>query len=136
MLLRGQWVRDPSEPAYWNLSCPLEWSKYSCVHMGNVSPLSATPYAALSATRYTALSATPYAVCCTQCPLLPTPRLVHNARCPPVTCMAPLQVTKGHDARRRFEPKGCVLSEIDPEELVAALGGRNVYFLGDSLLRQ
>lgn len=23
-------------PPYWNLSCPLEWSKYSCVHQGSI----------------------------------------------------------------------------------------------------
>ena len=41
--LRGSWewqdpapleLAMPQPPPYWNLSCPLEWSKYSCVHQG------------------------------------------------------------------------------------------------------
>ena len=32
--LRGSWRAGRSVPPYWNLSCPLEWSKYSCVHQG------------------------------------------------------------------------------------------------------
>ena len=32
--LRGSWGNSTHEPTYWNLSCPLEWSKYSCVHQG------------------------------------------------------------------------------------------------------
>ena len=34
--LSGNWRTDDSpEPPYWNLSCPFEWAKYSCVHQGN-----------------------------------------------------------------------------------------------------
>ena len=32
--LNGSWVRLAGPPPYWNLSCPYEWSKYSCVHQG------------------------------------------------------------------------------------------------------
>ena len=33
--LDGSWVRLAADPPpYWNLSCPYEWSKYSCVHQG------------------------------------------------------------------------------------------------------
>ena len=28
--LAGAWVRDEGRPSYWNLSCPLEFSKYAC----------------------------------------------------------------------------------------------------------
>eukprot|EP01083_Nonionella_stella_P036593 99830_1 len=31
--LHGSWtVQLNAQPRYWNLSCPIEWSKYSCVH--------------------------------------------------------------------------------------------------------
>ena len=34
-ILPGKWKRDwTHRPAYSNLSCPLEWSKYSCSHQG------------------------------------------------------------------------------------------------------
>ena len=36
-MLRGKWTRNQSHrPTYSNLSCALEWSKYSCVHQGAV----------------------------------------------------------------------------------------------------
>eukprot|EP00966_Prymnesium_polylepis_P184863 4284420-Prymnesium_polylepis.1 len=32
--LEGTWVNSKRQrtPTYWNLTCPFEWSKYSCVH--------------------------------------------------------------------------------------------------------
>lgn len=36
--LQGAWAarnNSSAAPPYWNLSCPLEWSKYSCVHQGS-----------------------------------------------------------------------------------------------------
>lgn len=41
--LRGRFVEAPHEsrPDYWNLSCPFEWSKYSCAHQeGNQANIS------------------------------------------------------------------------------------------------
>ena len=35
--LDGAWQRSKGTPLYWNLSCPLEMSKYSCVHQGAVA---------------------------------------------------------------------------------------------------
>jgi hypothetical protein len=32
--LDGAWVRDARAPPYWNLSCPLEFSKYGCMRHG------------------------------------------------------------------------------------------------------
>lgn len=33
--LSGRWRSiDSTKPRYWNLSCPFEWGKYSCVHQG------------------------------------------------------------------------------------------------------
>eukprot|EP00286_Rhodomonas_abbreviata_P019779 CAMPEP_0181309434 /NCGR_PEP_ID=MMETSP1101-20121128/12009_1 /TAXON_ID=46948 /ORGANISM="Rhodomonas abbreviata, Strain Caron Lab Isolate" /LENGTH=469 /DNA_ID=CAMNT_0023415913 /DNA_START=5 /DNA_END=1411 /DNA_ORIENTATION=+ len=32
--LPGFWSLDNSTLPYWDLSCPMEWSKYSCVHQG------------------------------------------------------------------------------------------------------
>jgi len=34
--MRGSWTEAPAtnRASYWNLSCPMEWSKYSCVHQG------------------------------------------------------------------------------------------------------
>lgn len=34
--LAGSFHQAQVKPAYWNLTCPLEWSKYSCVHQGAV----------------------------------------------------------------------------------------------------
>lgn len=32
-VLQGEWKNiKHKNPNYWNLSCPLEWSKYSCIH--------------------------------------------------------------------------------------------------------
>jgi hypothetical protein len=35
--LSGTWTKSSASLAYSNLSCPLEWSKYSCAHQGAVA---------------------------------------------------------------------------------------------------
>ena len=35
--LRGRWLESNKRHSYWNFSCPVEWSKYSCVHQGRES---------------------------------------------------------------------------------------------------